>query len=152
MPEALVALAGNTVVAAATTDAWEAVRHKLARLLGRGDPEKEQLAERRLEETRQQLEGVSARELGEARADLERVWQIRLADLLEEDPGLEMELRALLEEIRAQLSAGTVAAADHAVAAEGDVNVSALQDRVMAGVPHGIAAPPGPIGPGPVSG
>ena len=35
----LAALAGNTVVAAATTDAWEAARRKFARLLGRGDPE-----------------------------------------------------------------------------------------------------------------
>ena len=35
---ALAALAGNTVVAAAVTDAWEAARRGFARLLGRGDP------------------------------------------------------------------------------------------------------------------
>ena len=35
---ALAQLAGQTVVAAAVTDAWEAARHKFARLLGRGDP------------------------------------------------------------------------------------------------------------------
>jgi hypothetical protein len=32
---ALAALAGNTVVAAATTDVWEAARRKFTRLLGR---------------------------------------------------------------------------------------------------------------------
>jgi len=52
---ALAALAGNTVVTAATTDAWEAARRKFARMLGRGDAKKEQLADKRLEETRQQL-------------------------------------------------------------------------------------------------
>ena len=52
---ALASLAGNTVAAAATTDAWEAARRKFARLLGRGDPKREQLAEQRLEETREQM-------------------------------------------------------------------------------------------------
>ena len=37
---ALASLAGNTVVAAAATDAWENARHGLARLLGRGDPDR----------------------------------------------------------------------------------------------------------------
>ena len=41
---ALAALAGNTVVAAATTDAWEAARRGFARLLGRGDPGRTKMA------------------------------------------------------------------------------------------------------------
>ena len=146
---ALAALAGNTVVAAATTDAWEAARRKFARLLGRGDPKKEQLAEKRLEETRQQLEGVSGQELEKAQVDLARDWQVRLTDLLEEDPGIEAELRAVVEEIRAQLPAGTVAASDHAVAAGRDVNISTSQGGVAAGVIHGNVAPPGPTQEGP---
>jgi len=48
---ALASLAGQTVVAAAATDAWEAAKGGVARLLGRGDPKQEQLAEQRLEET-----------------------------------------------------------------------------------------------------
>src|SRR5260370_31871668 len=91
---ALAALAGNTVVTAATTDAWEAARRKFARLLGRGDAKKEQLADKRLEETRQQLASVSGQELEKARAHLAKAWQVRTADLLEEDPGVEAELRA----------------------------------------------------------
>jgi hypothetical protein len=146
---ALAALAGNTVVTAATTDAWEAARRKFARLLGRGDPKKEQLADKRLEETRQQLEGVSGEELRKAQADLARAWQVRLEDLLEEDPGIEAELRAMVEEIRAQLPAGTVTAADHAVAAGRDVNIKAISGGLAAGVIHGDVAPPGPTRPGP---
>ena len=147
---ALAALAGNTVVTAATTDAWEAARRKFARMLGRGDAKKEQLADKRLEETRQQLASVSGQELEKARADLAKAWQVRMADLLEEDPGVEAELRALVEEVRTQLPAGVVSAADHSVAAGRDVNISAAQCGVAAGVIHGDAAPPGPTRPGPV--
>src|SRR5215469_5941328 len=100
---ALAALAGNTVVAAATTDAWEAARGKFVRLLGRGDAKKEQLADKRLEETRQQLAAVTGQELERAQAELARAWQVRMADLLEEDPSVEAELCSVVEEVRAQL-------------------------------------------------
>jgi len=119
-------------------------------VLGRGDAKKEQLADKRLEETRQQLASVSGQELEKARADLAKAWQVRMADLLEEDPGVEAELRALVEEVRTQLPAGVVSAADHSVAAGRDVNISAAQGGVAAGVIHGDAAPPGPTRPGPV--
>jgi len=154
MLEALVtlaALAGNTVVTAATTDAWEAARRKFAQLLGRGDPKKEQLAEKRLEETRLQLDGVTGQELEKAQADLERAWQVRIADLLEEDPGVEVELRALVEEIQAQLPAGVVSAADHSAVAGRDVNITASGGGTAVGVIHGNLAPPNPTSPGPAS-
>ena len=65
LAEGLVALAqfaGQTVVAAAITDLWERVRHKVARLLRRGDPGKTEMAERWLAETHQQLtEVISAK-------------------------------------------------------------------------------------------
>ena len=152
MLEALIALAvlaGNTVVTAATTDAWEAARRKFAQLLGRGDAKKEQLADRRLEETRQQLAGVSGQELEKVRADLVTAWQVRMTDLLEEDPGIEAELRAVVEEVRAQLPANVVSSADHAVAAGRDVNISADRGGTAAGVIHGNVTP-GPTRPGPV--
>ena len=147
---ALAALAGNTVVAAASTDAWEAAKHKLAGLLGRGDPRREQLAEDRLEETRQQLARVSGQEREKAQADLGQVWQVRLVDLLAEDPAVEAELRALVEEIRAQLPAGKVSAADHAVAAGRDVNITSSPGGVAAAVIHGNVTA-GPTAPGPAS-
>jgi hypothetical protein len=148
---ALAALAGNTVVAAATTDAWEACRRGFARLLGRGDVKKAELAEQRLEETHKQLATAAGADLERARAAQEAQWTTRLTDLLEEDPGLEAELRSLVEEIRAQLPAGVVSAADHAVAAGGDVNISAAGGGVAAGVIHGNVTPPGPTRPGPAN-
>ena len=148
---ALAALAGNTVVAAATTDAWEAARRKFAQLLGRGNPDRTKLAELRLDQTREQLEGVTGQELEMAQANLGKTWQVRLEDLLEEDPGVEVDLRALVEEIRAMLPPTVVSAADHAVAAGGNVNICADRGGVAAGVIHGDVTPPGPTSPGPAT-
>jgi hypothetical protein len=149
MLEALIALAGNTVVAAATTDSWEAARRKFAQLLAGGDPHRATLAERQLDETRQQLDSLTGQELQIARRELGKVWQMRMADLLEEDPDVEADLRALVEEIRAQLPAGVVSAADDAVAAGGDVNISADRGGLASGVIHEDVAPLGPTQPGP---
>jgi hypothetical protein len=149
---ALAALAGNTVVAAATTDAWEAARRGFARLLGRGDPDRTQVAEQRLAETREQLTGAEGQDLEQARAVLAERWAVRLADLLEEDPDAEADLRALVQEIQAALPAGMVSAADHAVAAGRDVNIKASSGGVAAAVIHGNVAPPGPTDPGPAGG
>jgi hypothetical protein len=146
---ALAALAGNTVVAAAASDAWEGARRGFARLLGRGDPKKEQLAEQRLEETRQQLAGTDSDQVRAAQA---AGWKTRLADLLEEDPGVEADLRALVQQIQAALPAGVVSAADHAVAAGRDVSITASGGGVAAGVIHGNVAPPNPTQQGPVNG
>jgi hypothetical protein len=148
---ALASIAGNTVVAAAATDAWEAARRGFARLLGRGDPNRTKVTELRLAETHAQLTGAAGADLEPARTALEAQWVTRLADLLEEDPGAEAELRALVEEIRAALPAGVVSAADHAVAAGRDVNIRADRGGLAAGVIHGNVAPPGPTAPGPAT-
>lgn len=141
---ALASLAGNTVIAAATTDAWEAARHKFARLLGRGDPKQEQLAERRLEETHQQLTRPGGADMEQARAALAERWAGRLADLLEERPDAEADLRVLVREIQEALPAGMASAADHAVAAGRDITITAYGGAVAAGVIHGNVAPPNP--------
>lgn len=148
---ALAALAGNTVVSAATTDAWEAARRKFAQLLGHGDRDRTRLAESRLDQTRQQLEAVTGQELERAQAELGRAWQVRLQDLLEEDPSIEADLRALVQEIQDALPAGVVLATGHAVAAGRDVNISADRGSVAAGQIHGSVAPPNPTGPGPTT-
>jgi hypothetical protein len=147
---ALAALAGNTVVAAATTDAWEATRKGFARLLGRSDPDRTKMAERRLAETLDQLTGAQGAKLEQVRAALAQQWAARLADLLEEHPDAEADLRALVQQIQAQLPAGMVSAADHAVAAGRDVNISAT-GGVAAGVIHGNVRPPDPTRPGPAN-
>ena len=76
-------------------------------------------------------------------------WAGRLADLLEEYPDAEADLRVLVQEIQAALPAGMVSAADHAVAAGRDVNISATSGGVAAGVIHGNVTPPDPTRAGP---
>jgi hypothetical protein len=149
---ALAALAGNTVVTAAVTDAWESTRKGFARLLGRGDPAKAKLAEERLAETHDRLAQTTGADMEQVRAALEAQWVTRMRDLLEEDPGVEADLRTLVQEIQAQLPAGIVSAADHAVATGRDMNISASEGGVAAGVIHGDVAPPGPTRQGPADG
>jgi hypothetical protein len=141
----LAALAGNTVVVAATTDAWETSRKGFARLLGRGDPDRTKVAERRLKETCQQLTGPTGAELEQARGALVERWTGRLADLLEENPAAEADLRVLVQQIQAQVPAGMVSAADRAVAAGRDVNINATSGGV-AGVIYGNVTVQGPTG------
>ena len=148
---ALAQWAGQTVAAAAVTDVWESARRKFARLLGRGDARKTEAAERWLAETHEQLTAVEGAEAERARAAQAQRWEGRFADLLDEDPGAEADLRALVEEMRAALPAGLVSATSHAVAGGRDVNISADRGGVAAGVIHGSVAPPNPPGPGPTT-
>jgi len=148
---ALAQFAGQTVAAAALTDVWESVRGRFARLLGRGDKRRTETADQWLAQTRQQLAGAPGAQLEQAREAAAERWAARFADLLDEDPGLGTELRALVEEVAAQLPPGavSVSAADHSVAAGRDVNISAEGGSLAAGVIHGDVAPPDPTGPGP---
>lgn len=119
LAEALTALAstgGTALVTAMVTDGWEGVRGRVARLLGRGDAKQAEIAASKLEQSRAALAGLSGAELERAAAEQQVVWRTRLADLLEEDPGAERELRELVAEIQVQTggSAGTVV--QHAVA------------------------------------
>jgi Transposase, Mutator family len=122
---ALAQWAGQTVAAAAVTDVWESARRRFARLLDRGDARKTEVAERWLAETHEQLTAVEGADLEQARAAQAQRWEGRFADLLDEDPGAEADLRALVQEIQAAPPAGLVSATDHAVAAGRDVNISA---------------------------
>jgi hypothetical protein len=148
---ALAQWAGQTLAAAAVTDVWESARSKFARLLGRGDARKTEVAERWLAETHEQLTAAAGGDLERARAALAQRWEGRFADLLDEDPRAEAHLRALVQEICTALPAGLVSATNHAVAAGRDVNISADRGGVAAGVVHGNVAPPNPPGPGPTT-
>jgi hypothetical protein len=147
---ALAQFAGQTVAAAAITDVWEAVRGRFARLLGRGDDRRTQAAEQRLAQTQQQLAMTAGSQLERAREAQAERWAGRFADLLDEDPSVEAQLRALVEEVAAQLPAGAVSAVDHSVAAGRDVNITASSGGTAAAVIHGNVGPPDPTGPGPV--
>jgi hypothetical protein len=146
---ALAQFAGQTVAQAAITDVWEAVRDRFARLLGRGEARKTQVAERWLTQTHDQLTTAPGAELEQVRGAQAERWAGRFADLLDEDPSVEAELRALVEEAAAQLPAAAVSAADHSVAAGRDVNITASGGGTAAGVIHGNVPPSNPTGPGP---
>ena len=145
---ALASLAGQAVVTAAVTDAWGTAKHAFARLFGRGDPERTKLAEHRLAETHEQLTSAVGADLERVRAVQMERWSARLADLLEEDPGIAAGMQALVQQIQATLPAGVLSAADHAVVAGRDLKISATDGGVAAGVIHGNVAPPNPTRPG----
>lgn len=144
---ALAALAAQTVVAAASTDAWGLAKRGVARLLGGGDPGRERLAEQRLDQTRELLQAAPGLDLDLARARQEAAWQARLADLLQEHPDMAGSLQVLVDQIRAELPANLIAAAGHSVAAGRDVNITASGGGVAAGTIHGNVSPPGPTHP-----
>jgi len=141
---ALASLAGKTLVTAAGTDTWEEAERGIARLLGRGDPRQEQLAKGRLEETREQLAGAEGAELEQVRAALAARWATRFADLLDDDTGVEADLRVLVQRIQKGLPADTVSATDRSVAAGREVNFGADHSRVAAGAIYGSVASAGP--------
>ena len=79
-------------------------------------------------------------------------WAMRLADLLEEDPDAEADLRSLVGQIQAELPASVVSAADHSAAAGRDMNIEASGGGIAAAVIHGNVTSPGPTDPGPAGG
>ena len=99
--DALAALAGNTIVAAVVTDAFDGIRAKVVRIFGRDKPDLR--IQRRLEETRQQLAAAGPEDLESAQARQVRQWETRLADLLADHPDVAAELQALIAEFRPAL-------------------------------------------------
>jgi hypothetical protein len=149
-PMDIVGLAGNTLVAAAVTDAWESARHRIACLFGRGSPDP--LTERRLDATAGRLAVASPADIDEVRSDLAHQWMTRFADLIEERPDDAAEIARLVESIRRTLPADSIASADHSVSAGRDVRVTASSGGVAAAVIGGSVVAPGPTMPGSASG
>ena len=140
---ALAAMAAAALVQAVVTDGWEGVRHKVARLFGRGQPDA--TIERRLDATRDQLTAATPGKLETVRASLAAQWETRFADLLADHPDAEAELAALVKDIKP-----AVTATDHSVAAGGNVTATAKSGGVAANVIHGDVHQ-GPTRPGQVS-
>lgn len=143
----LTALAGNTLVTAAVTDAWEDVRHKVARLFGRGEADPK--IEQKLNDTWRQLDAAKPTgELERVQADLARDWTVRLKDLLADYPDAEAELNALVEDIRPTIGAAT----DHSLTAGRDMKISADRGSVAGGVIDGDVTVTDPTGRGSANG
>lgn len=126
---ALAATAAAALVQAMVTDGWESVRHKIASLFGRGEPDA--AIERRLDSARDELTAAPPSQREAVRAALVAQWGTRLGDLLADHPDAEPELAAIVREMQVP---GQVGASDHAVAAGRDVNVTARDGSVAAGV------------------
>jgi hypothetical protein len=139
----LAALAGNALVTAAMTDAWEDIKHKVVRLFGRGRADLK--IEQRLDATRAALRAAGPAEFDAVRANEAAKWAGRLSDLLEDYPDAEAELRALAEEIQVRVPA----IADHSAVAGRDMLALADHGSVAANVIHGNVMPPDPQLPGP---
>ena len=140
---ALAAMAAAALVQAIVTDGWEGVRHKVARLFGRG--QSDAAIERRLDATREQLTAATPGDLATVQAALAAQWETRFVDLLADHPDAEAELAALVKDNRPN-----VTARNHSVAAGGNVTATAKNGGVAASVIHGdIHA--GPTRPGPES-
>ena len=118
----LAALAGQMVVDAAASEEWETAERKYAQLLGRGDAMQTQVAERWLKETHEQLARDAGTNMEMIRTALAGRWAGRWADLLEEEPDAEAELRTLVQQIKAVPLAGKLSASDRADLANGDVS------------------------------
>lgn len=115
LTEAMVALAaagGAGVVQAAGTDAWQGLRWRVAALLGRGDPQREQAELDRLDQTAGALAQSADQDTGQdtsqdvegAGAQQATAWQARFEGLLESlaEPArtrAAAELQALIEGI-----------------------------------------------------
>jgi hypothetical protein len=136
-------MAAAALVQAVVTDGWEGVRHKVARLFGRGNPDV--AIERRLDATKEQLTAATPNDLERVRATLAAQWETRFADLLADHPDAEAELAALVKDLKP-----TVTATDHSVAAGGNVTATAHDQGVAANVIHGDVRT-GPTRPGPES-
>lgn len=152
---ALAQFAGQTVASAAITDLWETARERFARLLGRGDARKTAVADRWLAQTREQIVCAGPGAVEQARRAAALRWASRFSDLLDEDPSLADKLRALTDDVAAQLPTVVMSATGHSIAAGRDSNVTASDGGVAAGVIHGNVtppnppSPPNPTGPGP---
>jgi hypothetical protein len=86
---------------------------------------KAEAAERWLAQTREQLTAALGRDPEQAQTAQAERWAGRFADLLDEDPSVEAELRALVEQVVTRLPAGTAWAAGHSVAAGRDATITA---------------------------
>jgi len=98
---AVLASAGATaLVTAMVTDGWEAIRTRVARLLGRGEAERERAISMELDTSKAALIRDGAGMAAPARLAEEEAWRIRLVAMLEHDPSAATELWAIVAQVR----------------------------------------------------
>ncbi|AXG77890.1 hypothetical protein [Streptomyces paludis] len=143
---ALAAAGGGAIVQAAGTDAWATVRERIARLVGRGDAERQRAELTRLDQTSADLSALPGRdpeadaEAEHRRVRWESVWQTRLELLLEalaqdDRHRAAAELEAVVGLVRSAVPAGrTQTAGAGGLVVGGDLSVEAEGGSVAGGV------------------
>ena len=101
----IAASGGAALVGAAATDAWSYARTEFARLLGRGDSQREEIAARKLDGLAREIEQAEPAQRDEIRARRQAAWQVRLEDLVEDDTAVANDLAAVVERLRELLPA-----------------------------------------------
>ncbi|MFK4223400.1 hypothetical protein [Streptomyces sp. NPDC019890] len=146
---ALAAAGGSAVVQAAGTDVWTGLRQAVARWFGRGDGQRERAELERLDQTAGELEAAEAGAAERMRIRQEAAWQARIEAMLESLDDAQQTQAA--EELRALLSQhtrlGGVSAGQGGLAVGGNMDISAEEGSIAAGVIHGgahINRPPAP--------
>jgi hypothetical protein len=98
------------------TDAWEDVKAHFARILGRGKATEIATARVQLEQSRLALKSLTGSDLERARLNQEAIWRKYLADLLEQHPDSEAELRTLVAEVQARVAGLSAPVEQHVTA------------------------------------
>jgi hypothetical protein len=98
-PATLAAAAGNALIAAMATDAWQQAHSALVQLWRRVHPDRAETIEAELAETRE--EALAARHTGAAGVEEELAadWERRLGRLLRAEPNVAVELQRVLDDV-----------------------------------------------------
>jgi hypothetical protein len=141
MLETLAIAAATALVGAMATDVWQTARSGFARLFGRGDQRRQEVADKRLDEAATKVAEATDQE--RVRQELLAAWQVRLQDLLEEHPEAEDELRTLTEQVKTQLPAAQQAWVQHNIARDqGTVQAVQGGNQYIYGTPGPAASSP----------
>ncbi|MFI9848566.1 hypothetical protein ACIHFD_66995 [Nonomuraea sp. NPDC051941] len=95
----IVLAAGTALVTAMVTDAWQSAREGVVALWRKARPEQADAVQAELVEVRGQM--LEARRDGDADTEQALVgsWQVRLQQLLRDDPSLAQEINRVLDEV-----------------------------------------------------
>ncbi|MGW7410158.1 tetratricopeptide repeat protein [Streptomyces sp. NPDC054833] len=140
LDESLIALAsaaGAAVASAAGTDAWQALRQRVAGIFGRGDGAEERTLLEGLDRSVVELERAGSEEREHTRTRMVAAWQTRFRHLLEHvaDEDRAEVVRRLDEVVgNGQHLSGGASAGDGGLAVEGTVGIRADRGSAAAGV------------------
>jgi hypothetical protein len=94
--------AADALVSAMATDTWEALKHRLAGLMGRGH-------EGRIDATHAVMTAATGQELERARLRETQLWATRFRDLLDDNDSAPAELQELVADLRVMPVTGALA-------------------------------------------